>query len=305
MPKRIVNLLLPAVFACSTALASDLPFLPVDQGTQPQVVKTKAKKSTSKASAKNPYDVSESAFDLVPKSQTSFTLPRLGTTSGRTPVLNQNIIRFSGNDNEVVYVSYKMPNRISTPFKKPLIVDMSGSNFEVVGQDVFISPSKGDPIGVFIRESDGNGPVASLTLVPANIPGQNISLAFDGEAITKESITAGNAENKAQSGFIEEIRSTLAKVVNNEIPEGYTSSTLSVGTARIGNSLATPVRLLSGTNRDVFVYAVENIGSTRLELTEQSFYQTGVLGVTFWPVVKLEPKDRTFVFILASKMEAR
>lgn len=303
MQKKIVNLLLLAVFACSTAFAADLPFQPIGSDAKFELPSVKAK-PTTKASKRNPYSVPESALDLAPKKPTSFVLPKLGNTAGREPVLNQNVIRISGNDNEVVYVSYKMPNRISTPFTKPLIVDMSGSNFEVVGQDIFISPSKGDPIGIFVRESDGNGPVASLTLVPANIPSQNISIVFDGEAITKDSIAKGNAESKAQSGFIEEIRSTLTQVINNEIPEGFTSSLLKVGTARIGNALATPSRLLSGADRDVFIYSIENIGESRLELTEQSFFQSGVLGVAFWPVVKLEPRGKTFVFILASKLES-
>lgn len=317
--KLTLSLLVGAIISSGVVSAAELPFVPVGQGgatfslpspvslgKQTAPSQQKPKKAAPRKSNNNPYEIDDSAVDLKGKQGTRFELPKLGATGGKAPVINQNVVRIVGNDNQPIYVSFKMPNRISTPFTKPAVVDMTGTNFQVFGQDVYVTPEKGGPIGVFIREEDGNGPVASLTLVPANIPGQNISLTFDGSAISpeKDAFKSG-VEGRAQAGFIDEVRETLSAVVNNQIPEGFTSAPMRVGTARVGNLLATPVRMMGGVDRDVFIYALENIGSSRVEMTEQSFYREGVLGVTFWPLVKLDPGARSHVFILAQKLEAR
>ncbi len=316
-------LLLGAVGSLGSGIsaANDLPFVPVSQGAgvslpppvvpqkpaaKPAPVKSSAKKQATRRIANNPYEIDESAMDLKPRAQTRFELPRLGMTGGKPAAINQNVVRIIGNDTQPIYVSFKMPNRISTPFTKPAVVDMSNTTFQVIGQDVYVTPEKGGPVGIFIRESDGNGPVASLTLIPANIPGQNVSLTFDGSAISPDKDAfKGTEETRTQAGFIEEVRETLTQVVNNQIPEGFTSAPLRVGTARIGCTLATPMRMIGGVDRDVFIYALENVCSTRVEMTEQSFYRDGVLGVAFWPLVKLEPGKRSHVFILAQKLGAQ
>lgn len=323
MKKQLLTGVICASFLTAGANANDLPFVPVTPGTsnQPQAVTLPApvamgqikqvaqvgqakpkEKRKPKTDPNNPYEIADSARDIKPGVTTRFNLPRLGATGGKPAVINQNVIRMNGNDNQAVYLSYRMPNRISTPFTKPTVIDMTNTGFQVVGQDVYVAPSKGDPVGVFIREADGSGPVAALTIIPANIPGQNVSVTFD--TITQglgQAQPGVNPDAKAQSGNIEEVRALLSDVINNRIPDGFSAAPLQVGTARVGNFLMTPIRMLGGTDRDIFIYSLENVGSSFSELTEQSFYNDGVMGIAFWPLVKVNPGERTHVFILAAK----
>lgn len=324
---RVTKLgLLAAAFivVSSSGYANDLPFAAVGGVDLPPPVTSTAPKTNNKAQAaahkaaaqkkaevqadkakakaRNPYDIDDSAVDLKPGVPARFELPKLGMTGGKQEVIDQNVIRITGNETQTVYVSYKMPNRISTPFTNPTVVDLSDMPVTVAGQDVYISPEKGGPVGVFIRDARGIGPVASLTLIPANIPGQNLSIVFGGRGGASDGPVAGAAQQPIvkEQGHMASVVNTLSDVINNRVPAGYTSSALRVGTARVGCTLATPIRVLGGVDRNVFIYGLENVCAEPVELTEQSFFTDTTLGVAFWPKVKLEPADRSHVFILSA-----
>jgi conjugal transfer pilus assembly protein TraK len=248
----------------------------------------------------NPYDIPDSAMTLIPEMKNGIRLPKLGVSQPTSPkVFGQNVITVGSGRNEVIYASFRQPNRISTPFLKPKIIDMSGTEFQVVGQDVYFVPDKEEPIGIFISGDDAPGRVASLTLVPANIPGQNISLMFENKREMGDAQTGVGPE----SSHIEYVRSILASAINGDVPEGFDVSETNVGMARIGNVMVKPTSLLSSRDKNVFIYKLKNVGPNRHELTEQSFYEEGVSGIAFWPKVNLEPGDESSVYILAPKQE--
>jgi conjugal transfer pilus assembly protein TraK len=51
----------------------------------------------------------------------------------------------------------------------------------------------------------------------------------------------------------------------------------------------------------VYRYRIINTSKEALELSEESFYQTGVKAVAFYPAVRLEPWQGTKVFIVTGK----
>lgn len=282
------------------APAGQLPPVEVSKKAEPKpAVKTAAKRSAAPAK-KNPYDIPDSAMELIPELKERFTLPKLGVTSGASPkLMEQNVIKVGSGRNEVVYVSYRQPNRISTPFTKPRIVDMSGTQFQIINRDIYVAPDKENPIGIFVSGDDAGSQVASLTLIPANIPGQNISLVFEApQDMPVHLLDAGPAPT-----HIDMVRSTLLSAVNGIAPDSYEWSALSVGASRIGNVLVKPRKVMSGRTSNVFVYDLENIGSAEIELTEQSFYDKGVQGVVFWPNVKLKAGEKSQAFIMAMKKD--
>jgi len=273
---------------------------PVPKPTPKPKPKPKPKAAPKPPKAPNPYDIPDSAMSLIPEIKAGFTLPKLGMPKQQSPkVLGQNVITVGSGRNEVVYASFRQPNRISTPFEKPKVIDVSGTEFQIVGQDIYFVPSKEEPIGIFIGGDNAPGRVASITLIPANIPGQNISLVFE----TKREMTEAQTLVGSDSSHIEYVRAILAAAINGDVPDGFDVSTTEVGMARIGNVLVTPKKLMSSRESNLFIYAVKNVGPTRQDLTEQSFYEDGVRGVTFWPKVALESGEESFVFILADKTE--
>lgn len=248
----------------------------------------------------NPYDIPTSAIELIPGLKERIDLPMLGKSGGAPRLMNQNVVRMGEGRNEVVYVSFRQPNRISTPFSKPRVVDMSGTNIQVIGKDVYLAPSKDDPVGLFISDDSGeSAQVAALTLVPANIPGQNISLVFEAPKDMPENLLK---EGSGGSQF-DLVRSVIATAINGEIPEGYDVARANVGVARIGNVLVTPRRFYSSYDTNLFVYDLKNIGVKDVELSEQSFYEDGVMGVSFWPRVNLKAGEDSSVYIMSLKRE--
>lgn len=282
---------------------SNLPGIP-DDSIEPPRVATKPVPQRKKAAtpppakAKNPFEVPDSAIKMIPGLKERLTLPTLGDTKGAPRLMTQNVIKLGDGRNEVVYASFRQPNRISTPFKKPAVVEVSGMQIQVIDQDIYVVAPEDEPVGLFIRDDSGESKqVASLTLVPANIPGQNISLIFDApQDMPKNLLETGDG-----GSHIDMVRSTLAAAINGEAPRGYDWANLNVGLARIGNILVSPRRMMSSGRSNVFIYELKNVGEKDIELSEQSFYEDGVQGVAFWPNIILKAGETSFVHIMALK----
>ncbi|RZU36762.1 conjugal transfer pilus assembly protein TraK [Fluviicoccus keumensis] len=215
--------------------------------------------------------------------------------------LRQQVIKVSGNDNHVVTVSNTLVNRIATPFKSPSLLGSEGIDYKVVGQDIYVVFHADQPIGVFVREDESvnpNSPVASLTLVPKPVPGQNIALLFD-----KTPTAPREHKPEEPNSYQDGIRIALTDIVMGNIPDGYAEGSLSTGIARLGGLMLTPVKVYSGADRNIYQYAVENISDAVIDLNEPSFFHDGVRAVAFFPSVRLTPKASTTAYIMADTAE--
>lgn len=249
---------------------------------------------------------------LSPSSSSPSYLPGLGqfgtpSDNGASP-LKQNVVRISGN-NEIVYVSASMPNRIATPFVKPRVIALDGGEMDgetgkcgtfcVVGKDVYVTPTGDSPIGVFISDASQEGVVAMLTLIPKKIPGQNITLVSE----TQRRDAQAKDMPEVASDYMDSIRIVMKQLALKQIPSGFTEGPLKVGVAKVGQLMIVPDRMYSGASLDVFVYTVENTSSDVIEMNEQSFYQPGVRAVSFFPKVRLGAGETTRAYVMASRRE--
>lgn len=245
------------------------------------------------------------AFDAsqLKPSQRTVTLPTIGTASSNPVIdnkaLDANVV-YVTNRNEIVYVSSTFPNRISTPYANPKIIDQSNWEYEKVGQEIFVTPSGSEPVQIFIVDQQSGAPTASLTLVPQAIPGQNISLVLQQAPRKSGDVSA----RESATSYVDELRETMRELALNRTPYGYTDSDISVGVARIGQVIAVPQKIYSGSSYNIFVYTLENASSNPTELTEPSFWHEGVVAVSFWPRIRLEAGERTNAFIMTNKLES-
>lgn len=212
---------------------------------------------------------------------------------------SQNVVSVSNGVNEIVYVSSTSPNRIATPFANPKVVDRDDDelSYKTVGQDVYFTPSQpqSGSIGIFIYDADHpNGRVATLTLVPQPIPGQNIILQFDGAAST---VARGEAETNQSSDYVDGLRAIMRSIAQGAAPAGYTEGRLDVGTVMVGSLSVIPDRQYIGRNLNIYRYRIENVGRSTVDLSEQAFYENGVRAVAFWPNIRLEQGATTHVLI--------
>lgn len=203
--------------------------------------------------------------------------------------------------NDLVNVSNSLPNRISTPFKSPQVIDLSKSPTQVTGGNVYIMPKGDKPIGLFIQDDVPNSPVISLTLVPKdNIPGQNIMVTLDGY----DNLAGKDSEKKEirEAGeYTDYIRFIMRNVAKNVAPDGFVTEKMKEPKAVSGNLEATSDTHYAGSLLDIYKYKIKNIGQQPITLAEQSFYTKGVRAVSIFPKLLLQYGQDTNVIILRSK----
>ena len=236
-------------------------------------------------------------------------LPGLGLLPGEKRPMMANVVRVTSHYNEVLYVSSAFPNRISTPFAAPKLIDNSEVEWQVQGQSLYLSPKSSDkPVGIFVTGAGVNDPVVSLTLIPRNIPAQTIILQLDEDrSPIAESDQSGESEevpggiSGKASGYTDRLRGILRSVVLGKTPVGFAEGLLPVAVGRMGTLLVMPEKRYSGQHLDVFRYRVENVGPDEIELSEPSFYRGGVRAVSIYPILKLRKGMATSVFVLSDK----
>ena len=228
-------------------------------------------------------------------------LPGLGLLPGEKRPMMANVVRVDSHYNEVLYVSSGFPNRISTPFAAPKLIDNSEVEWQVQGQSLYLSPKSAEkPVGIFVTGSGVNDPVVSLTLIPRNIPAQTLILQLDED----RSSAAGaeqSGESAEASNYTDRLRGILRSVVMGKTPAGFSEGLLPMAVGRMGELLVMPEKRYSGQHLDVFKYRVENVGPEEIELAEPSFYRDGVRAVSIYPVIKLRKGMSTSVYVLSDK----
>lgn len=230
-------------------------------------------------------------------------LPALGRPAGVPNVAPAKpvVIQAQNGVNEMVTVSTKLPNRISTPFAKPNVVDFSATEYDVKGSDIYVVPKGTEPIGIFIRDDRPDSPVISLTLVPREIPGVTIIANIDGGYRAPAASVKASDDDRAATGYEDMLRKLMRRLALERPLSGFTETNLEAGAAMIGPLRVIPDKQYSGQVYDVYRYRIVNTEKDPLELSEESFYRSGVKAVAFYPAVRLEQWQETKVFIVTGK----
>ena len=236
----------------------------------------------------------------VPGKPEPVMLPGLGLLPGEKRPMMANVVRVTSHYNEVLYVSAGFPNRISTPFAAPKLIDNSEVEWQVQGQSLYISPISSDkPVGIFVTGAGVNDPVVSLTLIPRNIPAQTIILQMDADPAS--AVTSSQPGESEASSYTDRLRGILRQVVIGKTPAGFSEGLLPVAVGRMDALLVLPEKRYAGQHLDVFKYRIENVGQAEIELAEPLFYRDGVRAVSVYPVIKLRQGMSTSVFVLSDK----
>lgn len=237
-----------------------------------------------------------------PHSASSKPMPGLGKNPNAEQDVKPIVIHATSGVNEMVPISAIMPNMIVTPFDKPDVVDMGGAQYKTVGKNVFVVPTKDGPIGLYIIDKENtNAPAISLTLVPNQIPSQNIIVQLD-STYPKGKKDKAEDEDSA-SDYVDIMRRLMRKLAKGVTPNGYTEENMQGGPeATMGVIRIIPEKRLAGAQTDIYIYRLVNAGKKSIELSEQSFYQKGVKSVAFFPNIKLDVGAMTKVFVVAGKV---
>lgn len=223
------------------------------------------------------------------------------------PSLKPFVLHTRNGVNEIVKMSGRLLNRIATPFKKPVLIDTTGSVSKIVGSDIYYTPVGQLPIGLYIADSANTSQTISLTVMPdPDIPGQNLIVKLeDLRAVQNVALAAATAEEAEvvqpkSSDYTSFIRSLMAKAVRGSVP-GFSPVPMEGGVARMGTLDIEPELAFTGSVVDIYRYRIRNIGEQPLDLVETAFFRQGVKAVSFFPRMALQPGQQSYVFLLADK----
>ena len=210
--------------------------------------------------------------------------------------------------NEIVRLSSRLPNRIATPFTKPVVVgDLPDDDSQrVVGSDVYLTPQGEQPLGVFIVDKENTSQAISLTIIPTGeIPGQNLIIKLEDLRTVKPLAQGGSSEEHEifrprPSDYIGNVREVMSQAVRGKI-RGFAVVPIEGGMAKLGSLEVTPEYAFTGSTVDVYRYAIRNAGGDLVDLAETAFYRKGVKAVSFFPHLSLRPGEGGYVFLLADK----
>lgn len=225
------------------------------------------------------------------------------------PSLKPFVLHTRNGVNEIVRLSGRLLNRIATPFKSPMVIDTSSSDYKVVGSDIYYSPAGDKPIGLYIADEANTQQTISLTVIPAHdIPGQNLIIKLeDLRTVQNLAATPSEAEAEVQSprpaDYTSFVRSLMTQAVRGRIT-GFSPVPLEGGVARMGTLDVEPEVSFAGSVVDIYRYKLRNSGNERIDLVETAFFRKGVKAVSFFPRLSLAAGEESYVFLLADKPKA-
>ena len=239
----------------------------------------------------------QAAAPSVPQLQTH--LPGVGAIQGAKR-LAPNTVRVSENTVEEVMVSSAFPNRISTPFANPRVIDSSGSDITKDGGSVYIKPVGGAPVAIFISGDRPGDPVISLLLKPTDVGPQTVVLQLDERQ--RQSAAIESASEAAQSTplpYSARLVDVLKQVAVGTVPRGFSGGPVPHSVGRMGDLMLRTESRYSNSDLEVHTYWVTNISPREVALDESMFYTEDVRAIAFYPESQLAPSGSTRILVVA------
>lgn len=276
--------------ASSASVAATLPVVP-DPAKQAAAVLAQVAPQVTVM----PNEVSGIVVDKphVKKRKRNSVVPGLGHVFVDDKLTRSNVVHISRDGTEIALISSKFPNRISTPYEHPRIIDESTVTYTTDGSDIYLVDHVEKPLAIFIK-GDPDDPVASITLMPRDIPSQTIILQMD-----EKNATRAVREAKVDT-YEQQVTDLLRTVVSGRVPEGFSEGRMASILGQKGDLSIIPEVRYSGAYLDIYRYRVENNGS-QVELSESAFYQKGVRAASIFPRAVLKRGDNTWIYLIADK----
>lgn len=230
-------------------------------------------------------------------------LPGVGVAPGAKYMGSAEVKTFRVDENSVVRatISKNYINRISTPFRDPVVVDASGWNLTKQGNSLYVVP-KGDRAQAFYITGGKGDPTISVVLVPKEgaLP-QTIILQLDKPNANVQLSKKEMKKILNPESYSGRIQAVFKRAALNQVIPGYTKSSVKRMIARTNDLLIVPERRYSGRLDDVFVYWIENSVDHPVKLDEASFYEDGVKAIAFYPKTTIQPGEGTRMIIMSQK----
>ncbi|WP_227742886.1 TraK domain-containing protein [Burkholderia gladioli] len=245
----------------------------------------------------------------APAAPLDAALPGLGPAPGTEKPVAPVVIRCRPGQNAMVPIAENFPNRFDTPFVDPHVIDTKGDDSNMrVSNSLFLTANRTTPFAIWIVNGKAGSQMCSLTLIPQNIPAQNLVLqmegAIRGDPDSAFARGARDEETGLESQYTIGLRTLMRTVARGIAPRGFSEERLEVGMAVSNGIAAKPEHLYAGSQFDIYVYRLTNTSKSPVTLSEEAFGTKGVRAVAFNPYIILPPGQSTEVYIIADRPDA-
>lgn len=330
-----VGILIGMLFV-STASANDivLPGMNISfKETAPKVVERTVPASTAKPVIKDEEAVKSPVSrkvldDILPSAeiskmevevrkktaQANQSLPITGSsedinTENLTDIRPQ-VLDVSNGANSVVIVAMGQLNRIAVPFPMPLVItsaDSTSLDIKTDSYTVYVSPKTRDPIVLHIRDDAQNfnkkHEVITLTLIPRYVPARSVHVNLSDYKIAGRQQEGALAWEKSNP-YLDMLGNLSLDLALGNIPQGFKevdpleADLTGFQVCAIDGLSYHLYQMFEGFNTKVVVLGVENNSRYQIEIQENACYFHGVLAVSAYPNVNLNPGEKTEIFMM-------
>ncbi|MDO9103439.1 MAG: type-F conjugative transfer system secretin TraK [Methylovulum sp.] len=207
---------------------------------------------------------------------------------------------------ESVVIARSKLNRVLTPYAEPKVLTVDNMETKIDGSAIYIATDSEFPVGLFITDGE-SGNATSLQLSPQELVAP-VEIRIEQDVATKNS-TSDNPLSRSDdavhqdSPYLTEIKTIFQALGKQQIPSGFTLEALpddrSQASLCHGTNLTfKPGQLLSGHDSRIIVMVAQNRGLSATLLEEAFCANDEVMAVAAWPRVRLEPGEKTEVFVL-------
>ena len=245
-------------------------------------------------------------------------LDSLAITDQKKKALNSNlpsgiVIKPKPGKTETVVIARGKLNRIVTPYADPKVLTVDAVETKVDGSVVYIATDTETPVSLFISDSD-SGNAASLQLSPQSLL-TPVEIRIDsdpGKSLPggDSDFVSGSKLFRQDSAYITEIKAIMQTLGKQQIPPGFTLEAMndeirSMTVCHNPKLTFWPGQVLSGHDSKIIVFIAQNNSAATTVFEEAFCASDNIIAVAAWPKVRLEPGEKTEVYILMRLPEGK
>lgn len=215
-----------------------------------------------------------------------------------------------GRTESVVIAKGKL-NRILTPYADPKVLTVDNVETKIDGSAVYIATDSDTPVSMFISDVE-TGSAASLQLAPQELV-TPVEIRIEADAKSTQTESGSSASDKLfhqDTPYITEVKAIMQNLGRQQIPQGFTLEEVtdelrSITVCHDVNLTFWTGQLLSGHDSRIIVVIVQNNGTSTAIFDEAFCAGEDTMAVAAWPKVRLEPGEKSEVYILMRLPEGK
>lgn len=213
---------------------------------------------------------------------------------------------------ESVIIAKGKLNRIVTPYADPKVLTVDNVETKIDGSAIYLATDSEKIVSMFISDTE-TGSAASLQLSPQELVAP-VEIRIDAEASktfqTESGLSKTDRLFRQDSPYINEVKAIMQNLGKQQIPQGFTLEEVtdeirSKKFCHDPNLTYWPGQLLSGHDSRIVVLVGQNNGNSPVIFEEAFCASEDTMAVAAWPKVRIEPGEKTEIYLLLRLPEGK